>query len=188
MARIHVRLAREADIPALEAFQRESVTRSCSSVFEDEEREAYLRLALDVDRQLIADGTYYVACFGSRVIGFGGWSDRRRLEAEAAGQEAQALDPKTDPAWIRAVYVDPRHLDTAVGARLLGVCEYAARAAGFASAELFSCRAARRLFELAGYESVAEVSLEARDQVSIPLIRMRIRLEADRIVAPRRAA
>lgn len=98
MARIHVRLARESDLPGLRIIQRESVTRSCDSGFTLGEREAYLQLALEVDRQLIADGTCFVACFGARVIGFGGWSDRRRLEALASGAEARALAPATAPS------------------------------------------------------------------------------------------
>ena len=66
-----------------------------------------MRYVAAVDRVLIEDGTYFVADAGGQLVACGGWSRRDKLYtgAEAAGEDARLLDPTTEPARIRAMFV-----------------------------------------------------------------------------------
>jgi N-acetylglutamate synthase-like GNAT family acetyltransferase len=128
-----------------------------------------------VDTELIADGTYYVVELEGRLIGCGGWSKRKTLFGgdRFAGREAEELDPRRDPAKIRAFFVHPEWSRRGIGKRILQRCENDARVCGFQSLELMATLPGRKLYEAEGYIVEAEVAYRMDDGVHIELVRMR---------------
>ncbi len=103
------RLAREEDIPALEALIPVSVRVLQAPYYSAAQMEAALGPVFGVDKQLIRDGTYFVVENDAQVVGCGGWSKRKSLyggDSGRAGEDAQ-LDPRRDPARVRAFFVHP---------------------------------------------------------------------------------
>lgn len=170
-----VRLAEERDIPELEALIVRSARTLQASTYAAAQIEAALGPVFGVDRQLIRDGTYWVACAGGRVVGAGGWSRRRsRFGGDAARQgEDPPRDPATEPAMIRAFFVDPAHARRGLGRRLLACSEEAARAAGFTRIELAATLAGVPLYRAGGYEEVAAEEVPLPGGLRLPIVRMR---------------
>jgi hypothetical protein len=73
------RLAREGDIPQLEALISISINRPKAHHYSRAQMEAALGSVFGVDRQLIRDGTYFVVEREGQIIGCGGWSKRKTL-------------------------------------------------------------------------------------------------------------
>ena len=97
-----------------------------------------MRLVFGVDRQLIADGTYFVLADGEDLAACGGWSFRRTLfGADAIHTRDDAeLRSGVDAAKIRAFFVAPQWARRGLAGRLLAACEAAAYARGFRDLEL----------------------------------------------------
>src|SRR6185503_2900154 len=87
---------------------------------------------MGLDRQLIADATYFVVEADSQVAGCGGWSRRATLYGgdHSPGRDAALLDPAVDAARVRAMYTRPGFARRGVGRLILTLCEAAARAEG----------------------------------------------------------
>jgi predicted N-acetyltransferase YhbS len=152
-----VRLAREEDIPALEALIELSVRTLLAVHYTPDVLAASLGPAFGVDRQLIADGTYFAVEDNGRLVGCGGWSRRRAAYGGDRGRvgEDAPLDPATDSARIRAFFVHPDWARRGIGRALLLASEAAARTAGFSRATLVGTLAGEPLYAAFGY-TVAE--------------------------------
>ena len=165
-----LRLATEADIPVLSALMDAAITELQRGFLTDAQIAAS-RLLMGLDRQLIADGTYFVVedGAGGPVAGCGGWSRRATLYGgdHSLGRNAALLEPATDAARVRAMYTDPAHVRRGVGAMILGLCEAAARAEGFSRLQLMATLAGEPLYRAHGFEEIERIT----DQ-GVPLIRM----------------
>jgi GNAT superfamily N-acetyltransferase len=128
---------------------------------------------MGLDTQLIEDGTYYVVEIAGRIAGCGGWSRRATLYGgdQSPGRDAALLDPKRDPARIRAMYTHPDFERRGVGRLIIQLCEDAARKEGFARAELMSTLAGEPLYRAVGYELIERLT-DARGGAPVPLVRM----------------
>src|SRR5688500_7442548 len=71
-----VRQASDADIPALERLIPASVLTLQAAYYSEEQMHAALGPVFGVDRQLIADCTYFVIEKENEIVGAGGWSKR----------------------------------------------------------------------------------------------------------------
>ncbi|THD52533.1 GNAT family N-acetyltransferase [Phenylobacterium sp.] len=131
------------------------------------------RAIMGLDRQLIADGTYFVVEDGKAIAGCGGWSRRATLYGgdHSPGRDAALLDPATDAARVRAMYTHPDFARRGVGRLILMLCEGAARAEGFKRLELMGTRSGRPLYEAAGFQPIEEI-VDARGGAPVPLTRM----------------
>ena len=135
-----LRRADLADVPALEALIAASAIGLGVPDYTPRQIAAALEGVFGVDRQLIEDGTYFVAERHGQLIGCGGWSRRATLFGSDAfaRRDPRTLDPGTEPARIRAFFVHPDHARAGVGRRLLRRCEEEARRAGFTRMELMA--------------------------------------------------
>ncbi len=128
---------------------------------------------MGLDQQLIDDGSYFVAILDGRIAGGGGWSRRATLYggSRSPGRDARLLDPATEPARIRAMYTHPDFVRRGIGRAILAACEDAARAAGFARAELMGTLAGQPLYRSAGYAVLEEI-IDANGAAPVPMARM----------------
>ncbi len=182
------RLAGEDDLAEIERVMKAS-TASLSRGFYDEQQIASaLRYIATPDPQLIADRTYYVideatanrqpSTANRSVIACGGWSARRKLFTGTSEQESAEgwLDPKTDAARIRAMFVDPAHARRGLGRLILQTSEDAARKAGFTTFELMATLPGVPLYEACGYEPVEPTTLTLPDGTQLGALLMRRRV------------
>ena len=131
------------------------------------------RMVMGLDRQLIADGTYFVVESQGRVAGCGGWSRRATLYGgdHTPGRDATMLDPAIDAARVRAMYTHPAFARRGVGVLILQLCEAAAKAEGFRRLELMATLSGRPLYLRAGFEDIETIE-DSRGGAPVPLVRM----------------
>jgi GNAT superfamily N-acetyltransferase len=167
-----IRLATADDIPALSALMARAIAE-LQKGFLDSEQIAASATMMGLDRQLIADGSYFVAEFDDQIAGCGGWSARATLYggSQSPGRDARLLDPATEPARVRAMYTEPAFARRGVGRAILTACEAAARSAGFKRAELMATLSGEPLYRTAGFEPI-EAILDSNGAVPVPLVRM----------------
>ena len=130
---------------------------------------------MGLDTQLVLDRTYFVVELDGRIVGGGGWSWRATLyggDDSIVTREPAALDPAIDAAKIRAMYTDPEFARRGIGKMVLGLCEDAARQAGFVRAEMMATMAGVPLYRACGYVPVEPVHSAPIGSVTVPLIRM----------------
>lgn len=172
MAGLTSRLAGPEDIPALEAVMAASIAELQRGFLSDAQIAAS-RTIMGLDRQLIADATYFVVEADGAVAGCGGWSRRATLYGgdHTPGRDAALLDPATEPARVRAMYTHPDFARRGVGALILDLCEAAARAEGFTRLELMATMSGRPLYARAGYVEIEHI-VDDRGGAPVPLVRM----------------
>jgi GNAT superfamily N-acetyltransferase len=178
MAPWSIRLAYEDDIPALERLIPLSARALLAPHYSAEQIDAALGPVFGVDRQLIRDGTYFVADAGREIVACGGWGRRRSLFGGDAGRDdaADALDPRTEPARIRAFFVHPEWNRRGLGRALLAACEEAIRSAGFRETELVATLAGEPLYAAHGHIAVERFGIVVAGVPPLPAVRMRKRL------------
>ena len=128
---------------------------------------------MGLDRQLIADRTYFLVEADGRLAGCGGWSRRATLYGgdHTPGRDAALLDPATEPARVRAMYTHPDFARRGVGRLILELCEAAARAEGFRRLELMATLSGRALYARCGFVDIEAIE-DARGGAAVPLVRM----------------
>jgi GNAT superfamily N-acetyltransferase len=169
-----VRNATLADRDVLRDLIARSARELSAADYRPEQVEGALRGAFGIDSQLIHDATYFVVEESGVIVGCGGWSYRKTLFGGDARPERDAaeLDPRTDPAKIRAFFVDPAHARKGIGTMLLEKCESEARLRGFSRVELMSTLPGIRLYSARGYVGVAQVQYEVSPGVAIEFLPM----------------
>ena len=172
MAGLTSRLAGPDDLPALEAVMAASIAELQRGFLTAAQIEAS-RTIMGLDRQLVADRTYFVVEAEGRVAGCGGWSRRATLYGgdHTPGRDAALLDPATDAARVRAMYTHPDFARRGVGRLILTLCEDGARAEGFRRLELMGTMSGRPLYESYGFTAIEEI-IDARGGAPVPLTRM----------------
>ncbi|CAN7632472.1 GNAT family N-acetyltransferase [Phenylobacterium sp. LjRoot225] len=171
---IRLRLAEAEDIPVLAPLMREAIEALLSPVLPPHLVAASFEI-MGLDRQLIADCTYYAVESGGQIVGCGGWSRRATLFGgdHTHGRDPAMLEPGRDPARVRAMYTRPDWTRRGVGRRVLDHCEAAAAAEGFTACELAATLAGEPLYRACGYQTVERFEAPTSSGDSVPLIRMR---------------
>jgi len=171
---LSVRLATAADLPALHRLIPRSVRALSRGYYTDDQIESAIRHVFGPDTQLIADGTYFVVTAGEEIIACGGWSQRRTLYGgdQMKGASDPLVDPASEPARIRAFFVDPDWSRRGLGSRLMDACVSAARAAGFHSLELAATLPGVPLYRAFGFRALERVETPLPDGVTLPIVRM----------------
>ena len=157
-----IRRAEAEDIPALHALIEASVRGLQANDYTQAEIEGALGHALGLDSQLVKDGTYFIAEVAGEMVASGGWSYRATAR----------LDPATDAAKIRAIFVHPAWARKGLGTLMLEHCEGAARAAGFRRLEMGSTLTGVPLYLLRGYVAGERIAIPLPNGESLPILKM----------------
>jgi GNAT superfamily N-acetyltransferase len=138
------------------------------------QREAALGPVFGVDRQLVSDGTYFVAESEGCIIACGGWSQRQARFGSGADHFANdtVLNPQCDPARIRAFFVHPDWVRRGIGRAILAASELAIRAAQFHSIELVATLAGEPLYSACGYGVAERYEIPLSNGLMLPVVRM----------------
>ena len=176
MGRFTHRVATEADIPALVALMDRSISGPLSAFLTPQQIVASRRL-MGIDSQIIADRTFVIVEADGALAGCGGWSGRITEYGgdHTPGRMPAPLTPGIDAARIRAMYTAPEFVRRGVGRLILGLCETAARAAGYDRAELVATMGGEPLYRAAGYREIERFE-DDRGGAPVPLVRMGKRL------------
>ncbi len=171
---VTVRAAAPADIPAMEALIKRSGIQLSEGFYTSEQAQAVTRHVFGVDTQLVADQTYFLIERQGELVACGGWSKRSTLfGADHTKQGVDALlDPATEPARIRAFFVEPSAARQGLGRLLLQHCTDAAAEAGFHTLELAATMPGVPLYRACGFTEIETFELTLPDQVRVPLTRM----------------
>lgn len=175
MSTTRLRRATWDDVPELQALIARSGRELSVGFYTPEQADAITRHVFGVDSQLIEDGTYFAVCSSDAIVACGGWSKRRTLfggDQTKTGSDP-LLDPTTEPARVRAFFVDPSHARRGLGRELLAECVREARAAGFTSVELASTLPGEPLYLACGFAVVERFEITLPGDIHVPLIRMR---------------
>ncbi len=170
------RLAVEADNDEVAALMEAAIGQLLRG-FLSPEQVAVSRSIMGLDRQLVADGSYFLVHEGEsgRLAACGGWSARATLyggDHSTAQRNAALLQIGTDAARIRAMYTHPGFVRRGLGRYVLSVCEQAARDAGFTRAELMATLAGEPLYRACGYDEIERIISASVDGVDVPGLRM----------------
>ena len=169
-----------ADIPILHRLIEESVRGLQAGDYTQRQIEGALGGVLGLDTQLIVDQSYFIAARQNDgdnpvAVGCGGWSKRKTLfgSDHGPGREAALLDPATEPARIRAIFVHPVWARQGIGSLILKHCEDAARASGFLCFEMGSTLTGVPLYRLKGYRELERIEVPLPNGEVLPVVRMR---------------
>ena len=171
-----LRLATSSDIPALHALIEASVRGLQANDYTPSQIEAALGTVLGIDTQLITDQTYFVAESPeqNRLVACGGWSKRKTLFGadRGPGREPELLNPATDAARVRAIFVHPDFARRGLGSLILATVEDAACAAGFRRFEMGSTLTGIPLYKLKGYIEVERIKVPLRNGEALPIVKI----------------
>jgi GNAT superfamily N-acetyltransferase len=123
----------------------------------------------DLDLALVDDRSYFVHEAGDEIVACGGWSRRDRLytgSGEAAG-DGRLLDPWTEPARVRAMFVREDWTRRGLGRAILESCERAASAEGFTMLSLMATLPGEPLYRAYGFRELERTLLTMPDGVTI---------------------
>ncbi len=171
-----LRIATPEDVPGIRRLIAASVRGLQDKDYTRAQREGALATAFTVDSQLIADQTYFVAHSVDDVLaGCGGWSFRKTLcggDHRIDKAAPETLDPATDAAKIRAIFVHPDSARQGLGSLILAAAEEAAMAAGFRKFEMGSTLTGVALYTLKGYRKMESFNMAVGAGEAIGVVRM----------------
>jgi GNAT superfamily N-acetyltransferase len=164
-AEAELRLATLGDAPAIDALMKASIRDIFPRFYSREQTEASVRHISVVDRALIEDGTYFVLEAGGEIVACGGWSRRDKLYTGSVETEGKVrlLDPATEPARVRAMFVRGDWTRRGLGTRILEACEAAARKEGFRTLALMGTLPGVPLYERYGFRKLEDVEITLPD-------------------------
>ena len=165
-----LRIATIDDEAGVQALMTESAAVLFPRYYGAQESESAVRYVAHVDRALLEDGTYYVIEADGELIACGGWSRRDKLYTGGEAGDDRLLDPATEPARIRAMFVRADWTRRGLGRRILEACEEAARAEGFTKLALGSTLAGLPLYEAYGFERLEDFEVTLPDGVTVAAV------------------
>ena len=163
------RPARPDEANAIDTLMKASTRDLFPAYYDAVQTEASIEYIASVDTTLIADGTYYVAEIDGELVACGGWSRRDKLftgAGETVGT-ARLLDPASEPARVRAMFVRPGWTRRGLGRLILETCEAAARAEGFRKLALMATMPGRPLYEAYGFRGTGEIMVRMPNGVEV---------------------
>jgi GNAT superfamily N-acetyltransferase len=169
-----LRLAVLADADAIDALMKASTTAIFPRFYSQAETDASVQYIASVDRTLIEDGTYFVVEADRQIVACGGWSRRDKLYTGSGGAagDSRLLDPMTEPARVRAMFVRDDWTRKGLGTRILEACQAAAKAEGFRLLALGATLPGVPLYERFGFVATGDMTVTMPDGTKIAAVAM----------------
>ncbi len=169
-----LRVATLADADRIEVLMKESAAAIFPRWYDEQGAASAVEHVAVVDRMLLEDGTYFVLAAGGEIVACGGWSRRDRLYTGSGdgGDDARLLDPATEPARVRAMFVRDDWTRRGLGRRIIDACEEAARREGFSRMALSATLPGVPLYQACGFEPLEEVDTVLVDGVRLRCVTM----------------
>jgi GNAT superfamily N-acetyltransferase len=169
-----VRLATPNDTEQTEALMKASIREIFPHFYAPEQIEPCIRYIGHLDTMLVDDGTYFVEEDETGLIACGGWSRRYKLYAGSAAvaDDARLLDPATEAAPVRAMFVRGDRTRRGLGTRIFEACEQASRVEGFTKLALMATLPGVPLYLALGFEPLEEVDIPLEDGTIVAGVRM----------------
>lgn len=164
-----LRLATLDDQPAIETLMKGSIRDLFPSFYGAEQTRSSVEHIGVADPTLIEDGTYFVIEAGEEIVACGGWSRRDRLYSGSGpgAHDARLLDPETEPARVRAMFVRADWTRRGLGTLILEASETAAKAEGFRTLALMSTMPGLPLYQRYGFIVTERVDIPMPDGTAI---------------------
>jgi GNAT superfamily N-acetyltransferase len=158
-----------ADAEAIDALMKASIRDLFPAFYDAEQTEASVLYIGAVDRMLIEDGTYFVLEVDGELVACGGWSRRDKLYSGSGGRASddRLLDPATEAARVRAMFVRGDWTRRGLGTRILDACEAAAKSEGFRTLALMATLPGVPLYERFGFRILERVQIPMPNGLSI---------------------
>jgi GNAT superfamily N-acetyltransferase len=168
------RLATAADAPRIAALMRASILDIFPRFYDATQVTSAAVHIGDLDMTLIEDGTYYVHEAAGEIVACGGWSRRDKLYTGSGDSEedARLLDPLTEPARVRAMFVRSDWTRRGLGRAIVDSCAAAAKAEGFTKLALMATLPGEPLYRACGFAEVERTMVVTPDGVTLEGVRM----------------
>ncbi|MEV0644017.1 GNAT family N-acetyltransferase [Phytomonospora sp. NPDC050363] len=175
------RKAVPADVPKIAALMRRSVEELFPLFHDERDTAAAARFLTVPDTMLIDDGTYYVHEAEGEIVACGGWSKRDKLYTGSGDQsgDARLLDPATEPARVRAMFVRGDFARRGLGRAILTSCAQDAAADGYRSLVLMATLPGVPLYQAFGFREVGREDLPLPDGTTLAGVAMERELAED---------
>ena len=168
------RLATAADAAQISELMRASIVDLFPHFYDARQTASGAIHIGTLDMALIDDGTYFVHHAGGEIVACGGWSRRDKLYTGSGEREddARLLDPRIEPARVRAMFVRRDWTRRGLGRAILDACERAARAEGFRTLALMATLPGEPLYRAAGFRELERVEITLPDGVVLAGVAM----------------
>jgi N-acetylglutamate synthase-like GNAT family acetyltransferase len=178
-----LRQAVRSDVPEIGALMRQSVRDVFPRFHDERETAAAARYLAEPDTVLIDDGTYYVHEADGQIVACGGWSKRDKLYtgSGAAPTDDRLLDPATEPARVRAMFVRGDWTRHGLGRAILARSAQAARTEGFRTLVLMATLPGEQLYRAFGFREVRRTQLPLPNGVLLDGVAMEYSLSGDKL-------
>jgi len=157
------------DRSAIDVLMKRSIAEIFPAFYDEHQTASSIEHISVVDPMLIEDGTYYVIEEAGTIVACGGWSRRDKLyTGSGEGEEdARLLDPATEAARVRAMFVRGDRARRGLGTSILKAAEAAAESEGFRNLALMATMPGVALYERYGFQVVKWVQIPLPDGSSI---------------------
>ena len=170
----HLRRARLDEAEQIQQLMRASIAALFPAFYDELQTASAVTYVGEVDRALVEDGTYFVIEEEGYLVACGGWSRRDKLYTGSGvgAADARLLNPATEPARVRAMFVRPNRTRRGLGTWILEACEEAALAEGFRRVALMATLPGLQLYEHFGFEPGEWSEVRMPDGVTLTCVAM----------------
>src|SRR3954451_15486424 len=169
-----MRAAVASDAPQIAALVEASIRAIFPANYTPEQVESSVVYIGHLDMQLVEDGTYFVHDVDGEIVACGGWSRRNKLFAGPgdAADDDRLLDPATEPARVRAMFVRGDWTRRGLGRAILEACEDAARSEGFTQFVLGATLPGFPLYRSFGFQETERLQVTMPDGITVEVVAM----------------